>query len=67
MITGSPDSTIKIWNIASFPTSQTIAVHDGSITSMSLHPTGDDILTTSTDQKWAFSDILTGRLLTTVN
>lgn len=40
--------------------------HDGPVTGLSLHPTGDYVLSTSTDQHWAFSDIRTGTLLTKV-
>lgn len=41
--------------------------HDGPVTGLSLHPTGDYVLSTSTDQHWAFSDIRTGALLTKVS
>ena len=50
VITASHDSTVRIWDV---PTSQTIKylrVHDGPVTGLSLHATGDYILTTSTDQ-----------------
>ncbi|KAL3281225.1 hypothetical protein HHI36_004439 [Cryptolaemus montrouzieri] len=66
VITASPDSTIRIWNV---PTSQTtflLKAHDGAVTGLSLHPTGDYVLSTSEDQHWAFSDIRSGRLLTKV-
>lgn len=51
------------------PTSQTTLLlrsHDSAVTGLSLHPTGDYILSTSEDQHWAFSDIRAGRLLTKV-
>ncbi|TGZ38263.1 Pre-mRNA-processing factor 19 [Temnothorax longispinosus] len=38
--------------------------HDAPVTGLSLHPTGDYLLSSSLDQRWAFSDIRTGRLLT---
>lgn len=38
--------------------------HEGPVTGLSLHPTGDYVLSTSSDKYWAFSDIRTGRLLT---
>lgn len=41
--------------------------HEGPVTGLSLHPTGDYVLSTSTDQHWAFSDIRTGALLTKVS
>ena len=46
--------------------SQTIKflrVHDGPVTGLSLHATGDYVLSTSTDQHWAFSDIRQGQLI----
>lgn len=68
VITGSPDTTIRVWNVgASNPLSQIIRAHEGSVTGVSLHPTGDYVLSTSADQHWAFSDIRTGKLLTKVN
>ena len=50
VITASHDATIRIWDV---PTSQTIKllrIHDGPVTGLSLHATGDYILSTSTDQ-----------------
>ena len=38
-----------------------LRVHDGPVTGLSLHATGDYVLTTSIDQHWTFSDINTGR------
>jgi len=66
VITASHDCSVRIWDV---PTSQTIKylrVHDGPVTGLSLHATGDYILTTSTDQHWAFSDIRSGQLITKV-
>lgn len=66
VITASPDTTIRIWNV---PTSQTkflLSCHSGPVTGLSLHPTGDYLLSTSSDKHWAFSDIKTGRLVTKV-
>lgn len=41
-----------------------LSCHTGPVTGLSLHPTGDYVLSTSSDKHWAFSDIRTGRLLT---
>ena len=41
-------------------------VHDGPVTGLSLHATGDYVLSTSTDQHWAFSDIRQGQLIAKV-
>ena len=43
-----------------------LRVHEGPVTGLSLHATGDYILSTSTDQHWAFSDIRTGKLIAKV-
>lgn len=40
--------------------------HSGPITGLSLHPTGDYLLSTSTDKYWAFSDVNTGELVSKV-
>lgn len=66
VITASPDATIRVWDVSKLQTSEMLRVHDGSVTGLSLHPTGDYILSTSEDQHWAFSDIRNGRLLTKV-
>lgn len=53
-----------------FYRSQTTAIlrlHEGPVTGLSLHPTGDYVLSTSTDRHWAFSDIRSGQLLTKVS
>ena len=43
-----------------------LRVHDGPVTGLSLHATGDYVLTTSIDQHWTFSDINTGKLVSRV-
>ena len=40
-----------------------LRVHDGPVTGLSLHATGDYVLSTSVDQHWAFSDIRQGQLI----
>lgn len=66
VLTASPDSTIRVWNVPTSQTIQLLRVHEGPVSGLSLHPTGDYVLSTSTDQHWAFSDIRTGRLLAKV-
>jgi pre-mRNA-processing factor 19 len=66
VITASPDTTIRVWNVPTSQTTQMLRAHEGPVTGLSLHPTGDYVLSTSTDQHWAFSDIRSGRLLTKV-
>ncbi|RWS07303.1 pre-mRNA-processing factor 19-like protein [Dinothrombium tinctorium] len=65
-ITASPDSQIRIWHIGTSQTTHVIRAHDGPITDLSLHATGDYLLSTSTDEYWAFSDLHTGQVLTKV-
>ena len=45
---------------------QLLRVHEGPVTDLSPHATGDYVLATSTDQHWAFSDIRAGRLVARV-
>ncbi len=66
VITASHDATVRLWNV---PTSQTLKllhIHEGPVTGLSLHATGDYVLTTSLDQHWAFSDIRAGKLVSKV-
>jgi pre-mRNA-processing factor 19 len=66
-MTTSPDTTIRVWNIGTCQTTLLLRAHDAPVTGLSLHPTGDYLLSSSLDQHWAFSDIRTGRLLTKVS
>lgn len=66
VITASPDTTIRVWNVGTSQTTLLLKAHDAPVTGLSLHPTGDYLLSSSLDQHWAFSDIRTGRLLTKV-
>jgi len=63
IVSASPDAQIRIWDIESESCRHVMRVHDGPVTGLSLHPTGDYVLSSSTDQHWAFSDIHTGKLL----
>lgn len=66
VITGSHDSTIRIWNVPTSQSLKVLRVHNAPVTGLSLHATGDYILSTSLDQSWAFSDVREGRLITRV-
>ena len=66
VITASHDTTVRVWNAASGACGHVLRVHDGPVTGLSLHATGDYVLTTSTDQHWTFSDISTGKLVSRV-
>jgi len=66
VITGSHDNTVRVWNAVSGNCGHVLRVHDGPVTGLSLHATGDFVLTTSSDQHWTFSDIKTGQLVSRV-
>ncbi|XP_053214468.1 pre-mRNA-processing factor 19-like [Panonychus citri] len=62
-ITASPDASIRVWNLANSNTTHVVSAHEGPITAISLHATGDYLLSTSTDEFWAFSDLNAGVML----
>lgn len=67
-ITASSDSTIRIWNLENQQEEITesqlvLKPHNGPITAISLHPLNNYLLSASTDEQWAFSDITNGRCL----
>ncbi len=39
-ITGSFDTTVRVWNVPTAQTIQMLRLHDGPITGLSLHATG---------------------------
>ena len=57
IISASPDSHVRIWDIGEETCKHTLRIHDGPVTGLSLHPTGDYMLSCSADQHWGFSDI----------
>uniref|UniRef100_W5KWA4 Pre-mRNA-processing factor 19 n=1 Tax=Astyanax mexicanus TaxID=7994 RepID=W5KWA4_ASTMX len=66
VFSASPDSTIRVWSISGGNCVQVVRAHEAGVTGLSLHATGDYLLSSSEDQYWAFSDIQTGRVLTKV-
>lgn len=66
VFSASPDTTIRIWSVPSQSCVQVVRAHEGPVTGLSLHATGDYLLSASEDQYWAFSDVQTGRILTKV-
>jgi pre-mRNA-processing factor 19 len=66
-ITASPDATVRVWSIHNGSCSTVIKAHDGPVTGVSLHATGDYVLSSSTDEYWAFSDIRTGQVISKAN
>ena len=49
VISASPDSTIRVWGIQTATCGQIIRAHDAPVTGISLHATGDYLLSCSTD------------------
>ncbi|KAM9377109.1 pre-mRNA-processing factor 19 [Pholidichthys leucotaenia] len=66
VFSASPDTTIRVWSVTSGNCVQVVRAHEAGVTGLSLHATGDYLLSSSEDQYWAFSDIQTGRVLTKV-
>jgi len=66
VFSASPDTTIRVWGISQRSCAQLIKAHEGPVTGLSLHATGDYLLSCSTDMYWAFSDLRNGRVLTKV-
>ena len=49
MFSASPDQTIRVWGIQPRGCAQVIRAHDGPVTGISLHATGDYLLSCATD------------------
>jgi pre-mRNA-processing factor 19 len=68
VFTASQDQTIRVWGVQkTAPCAHVIRAHEGPVTGLSLHATGDYLLSCSSDSRWAFSDIRVGRILTKVS
>ncbi|CAF4026804.1 unnamed protein product [Rotaria magnacalcarata] len=65
-ITASSDASIRVWHIPSAQCLKVLKAHENPITGLSLHPTGDYVLSSSNDTYWALSDLHTGKLITKV-
>lgn len=50
MFSASPDATIRIWSVPNASCVQVVRAHEGSVTGLSLHATGDYLLSSSDDQ-----------------
>jgi WD40 repeat protein len=49
VFTASPDATIRVWGVETAQCGQVIRAHDAPVTGISLHATGDYLLSSSTD------------------
>jgi pre-mRNA-processing factor 19 len=66
VLSGSLDATVRIWHATSAQAMHVLRVHDGPITGLSLHATGDYVFSASMDRYWAFADLRTGAILAKV-
>lgn len=67
VFTASQDQTIRVWGVQqTAPCAHVIRAHSGPVSSISLHATGDYLLSSSTDGYWAFSDVRVGKVLTKI-
>ncbi|KAL3319068.1 Pre-mRNA-processing factor 19 [Cichlidogyrus casuarinus] len=64
--TGSQDHTVRVWGVDQAHCASVIRAHTGTVTGLSVHATGDYILSAATDGKWAFSDLRKGKVLARV-
>ena len=64
--TASADSTIRMWECPSGECMRIVKAHDSDVTALSLHATGDYLLTCSLDRHWAFIDIESGTIMAKV-
>ncbi|CDW57044.1 WD40 and Prp19 domain containing protein [Trichuris trichiura] len=63
VISSGADSIINVWSVGAQKSRHIIRAHTTPVTGISIHATGDYILSVSSGEKWAFSDIRSGRLL----
>lgn len=49
MFSASPDASIRVWGVQQAQCGQIIRTHEGPVTGLSLHATGDYLLSSSTD------------------
>lgn len=50
MFSASPDATIRIWSVPGASCVQVVRAHESAVTGLSLHATGDYLLSSSDDQ-----------------
>lgn len=50
VFSASPDATIRIWSVPSASCVQVVRAHESAVTGLSLHATGDYLLSSSDDQ-----------------
>lgn len=50
VFSASPDATIRIWSVSGASCVQVVRAHESAVTGLSLHATGDYLLSSSDDQ-----------------
>ncbi|KAK9767690.1 hypothetical protein K7432_002329 [Basidiobolus ranarum] len=68
VLTSSADKTVKMWrpDDSGYTCVNTIDAHDSEVTSITLHPSKEYLVSSSQDSTWAFHDLGTGRTLSKV-
>ncbi|CAL8149351.1 unnamed protein product [Orchesella dallaii] len=62
VVSGSMDSTARVWHVPTSRCIQTINAHKMAITGLSVHPTKDYLLLSSLDEHWSFVDLESGAI-----
>jgi pre-mRNA-processing factor 19 len=65
VFSASADNTAKIWNMKEDGSMHTLSNHTDDVCSITVHVSGDYVVTASADKTWAFHDIQSGKLLST--
>lgn len=61
VISSSSDTQIRIWTKGVDSARHVVNVHNAAVSGISLHPTGDYVLSFSDDTYWSLIDLTTGR------
>ena len=65
MLSCSRDTNIIVWSAQTHQPAGVLRRHTKEVTDISMHPTGDFILSAGLDGVWAFHDMRAGRTMVT--